>query len=447
MNLDTEEPVSRRLSQIVKNQTCFDDANLKLENANKIIDSLKLELKENQLALSIMGEKLIDQIEKSAELQHSTESVQSEIENLTKSLFEEANSLVSTEAKKRHLHETREKSLELQLKELQIAHANDLDQLNQLKAVLSSIGSETSITAPVSINIEIDPVALANFKDFYSSCQSLPIPKLFSTTLFLKNAYIDDLEPTLRFPNKQFIKKIIENIQNNTIIIQEMNSQQVNSHLLNTIQPKEKESTYLSQIAYNFQKFSTGLSPNPLLSSCSLCTLTIDPIHHFKLDSIQSLYPICKSCRKRLVLVCEFYSIVRNIVNGLYIKRNILDVWWEFVEIKAKMFWARSGTDHESMFRRPRVKEEVKVKEVDSKSDGGDIGSERLSELPADSSLPNLYLGADQDGGFNDVYVAAGIDDGQVVERDSPELDTSERQENVLVRRMSLVEDVVELKD
>lgn len=68
-----------------------------------------------------MGEKLVDEIEKRAELQHSHETVKEELETLTKTLFEEANQMVSTEAKKRHHHETREKSLEQQLKELEVS--------------------------------------------------------------------------------------------------------------------------------------------------------------------------------------------------------------------------------------------------------------------------------------------------------------------------------------
>lgn len=95
-----------------------------LQDRNQLLEqelaAKKIELTNTQRDMQIMGEKLVDEIEKRAELQHSTETVQDELETLTKTLFEEANLLVSSEAKKRHHHETREKSLEQQLAELKV---------------------------------------------------------------------------------------------------------------------------------------------------------------------------------------------------------------------------------------------------------------------------------------------------------------------------------------
>ena len=85
------------------------------------------ELNSTQKDLQIMGEKLVDEIEKRAEFQHAKETVQDELEDLTRTLFEEANSLVSNEARLRQHHETREKTLEQELIDFKVVFNNILE--------------------------------------------------------------------------------------------------------------------------------------------------------------------------------------------------------------------------------------------------------------------------------------------------------------------------------
>lgn len=68
-----------------------------------------------------MGDKLVDEIEKRAELQHSNETIQEELSELTQSLFEQANSMVSTANKDSYNSQTREKALEEELQELKVS--------------------------------------------------------------------------------------------------------------------------------------------------------------------------------------------------------------------------------------------------------------------------------------------------------------------------------------
>jgi hypothetical protein len=44
-----------------------------------------------------------------------------------------------------------------------------------------------------------------------------------------------------------------------------------------------------------------------------------------------------------VIAVCEFYAAIRNIQSGLYAKRQIEQVWWDFIESRSRMFYARSG--------------------------------------------------------------------------------------------------------
>ena len=67
-----------------------------LQNAGVIIPRLtrNAEIENMKRDLASMSEKLVDEIDKRAELQAAKDSLQEELEELTKSLFEEANSMV-----------------------------------------------------------------------------------------------------------------------------------------------------------------------------------------------------------------------------------------------------------------------------------------------------------------------------------------------------------------
>ena len=77
----------------------------KFAQLEKEFENKSQELFDTQRDMEILGEKLTDAIEQRAELQHSKEVVQDELEELTRSLFEEANSMVANEARQRHEHQ------------------------------------------------------------------------------------------------------------------------------------------------------------------------------------------------------------------------------------------------------------------------------------------------------------------------------------------------------
>ncbi|KXS20149.1 hypothetical protein M427DRAFT_403224 [Gonapodya prolifera JEL478] len=91
------------------------------------------ELKATQRDLQIMGEKLIDEIEKRAELQHSKESVQEELEQLTTQLFEEANGLVAAEKRQRAHAERQHRHLEDELRSTRNRLELETAQLEELR--------------------------------------------------------------------------------------------------------------------------------------------------------------------------------------------------------------------------------------------------------------------------------------------------------------------------
>ncbi|KAI9197082.1 uncharacterized protein BJ171DRAFT_241885 [Polychytrium aggregatum] len=237
-------------------RTQLEQATAKLEEKDEELESTK-----NDLAR--MSEKLVEEIEKRAELQHSKDAVQDELEELTKTLFEEANDLVATEARKRHYHETREKALERQLEETKSQLQLEQMQLQELKekyeksqalyeysntlnshamlqrrssltplspAAVSATRDRNSMTmisnsldSEQSLADIVDPNLLAEFKEFLVSAPTLKLNKL-AALLFMRNALEDDVSPCLRFGGnpRTSTRKLVDSIMSNSCFIEEM---------------------------------------------------------------------------------------------------------------------------------------------------------------------------------------------------------------------------------
>jgi hypothetical protein len=101
-----------------------------LQSANQKITFLQ---SENELLTS----KLSEQISQRSKLQYSKEEMARELEELSKSLFEEANNLVAKEAKERHELQLKLQKVNNQLEELKEQHSIESAQLKELKARLS----------------------------------------------------------------------------------------------------------------------------------------------------------------------------------------------------------------------------------------------------------------------------------------------------------------------
>ncbi|KAJ3040950.1 hypothetical protein HDV00_010161 [Rhizophlyctis rosea] len=233
--------------------------------------------------MDIMNQKLIDEIELRGELQAGKDALQDELEELTKTLFEEANTMVAEEARRRHQHEKKEKSLEtllaetqaqlqmeqMQLQELRVKMAELQMDNDQMAASLgipveedggggggfgeeggdvgdeedvpgtpvtqaSGVSAGTSVTGPSSATAttttddSIDPLAFAEFDDFVSQAANVK-PNKLNSLQFLKNVLEDDVTPCLRFGGnpRTSTKKLVEAIMANRCFVEEMTAVQI----------------------------------------------------------------------------------------------------------------------------------------------------------------------------------------------------------------------------
>ncbi|KAI8811717.1 hypothetical protein BJ742DRAFT_662248, partial [Cladochytrium replicatum] len=252
---DLEKSRQKLLSSSKReDETTFEMSRLRgrVDELEEEVSRRRRELENTQRDLQSMGEKLVDEIERRAELQASKEAVQDELEELTKSLFEEANNLVATEARARDAHERREKSLEQQLEDTKHQLALERAQLKELRTRLEeqrhaedNDASTFDLSKRESISLEamsggdpvealllslqdsIDPLLLSGFESFLQLAQTAKLSKIHSIP-FMKNALEDDVEPCLRFGGnpRSSTTKLIDSIVRNMCFVDELSPAQ-----------------------------------------------------------------------------------------------------------------------------------------------------------------------------------------------------------------------------
>ncbi|KAJ3277114.1 rab guanine nucleotide exchange factor S2 [Terramyces sp. JEL0728] len=352
----------------------------KIASLEDDIDSKNDEILKLKKEMEIMGEKLLEEISTRKELQTSKDAVQDELEELTKSLFEEANNLVANEARERHgaqvlqqqtakqLAETRLylqteqaelRQLRVKINQLETLHEQLLQEKVQQKPTIHPVTVSTSEDTTTPIDELIDPQLFGHFKEMFEQGANMKATK-FRDLIFMRNALEDDVTPCLRFGGnpRTSTKKFIDAIVLNHCFIEEMTPEQITE--LEQRDEKNKKASQLSlekepptpsTSLFNktmLERLSNALSttPTPLeFGGCSTCGREEKYQYWFKITDVQedSWYPICLNCKDRLLAVCDFYRLIRNIRQGLYSTKQPEQVYLEILNIKRKMFFTRIG--------------------------------------------------------------------------------------------------------
>lgn len=305
--------------------------------------------------------------------------VENELEELSQKLFEEANGMVATEKRAKHLLEIQYQHLkqelqhcrhqmeveEMQLKELKLK-MGDMEEQHKREHRLSTNGScisaasdeEDSQNKRASRDIAglfnhqdesageedpTDPLILNEFKEFVESGESVPIRKIHGTP-YMKNSLTEDIEPCLRFgPNSRLsAKKLYEAILLNTCFIEEAPYGFAQEQAKRPYDVPLRISAAKNMI---WERLSTPTTAP--FSGCQACgrNTKSDLPYRFRISMLDDWACIDRYCRDRLVSVCEFYLFIRNIRQGYYNGRTIPDLYQESIRLKLQMFYARYNED------------------------------------------------------------------------------------------------------
>lgn len=131
-------------------------------------------------------------------------------------------------------------------------------------------------------------------------------PSLELSTAFLNRMYVEDIGPCLNFSNVALAEKVKSCVASNSL----------------TIEPIPGDSSYPRRCR--------------LTENHKLCNYKI------KLGENSDWYSISQLCRNRIAAVCDFYTYIRYIYQGL-VKSEDKEAFYEIVRLRKKMALSRLG--------------------------------------------------------------------------------------------------------
>ncbi|KAG2209786.1 hypothetical protein INT47_001934 [Mucor saturninus] len=342
-----------------------------------VIQKQSQEIQELRHEIIHLNQKYIDQIDRIQIAEKAQFQVESELEDLSLRLFEQANKMVAEEKKARYVAEKKLMQMERELSTVHQELSDERAQLNELRRRFEEDGeqqnyyhpsdmSNTDTVPPVvlcvspspmsmidSTNVFLDDAWLGLFKDFLTLAPKTSMEAIHRLP-FLKQCLELDIEPCLRFGNttrsRLSIKKVLDAVMREPCLIESDTPKKRHSHdhlSTNTTTATMKQTVRRSSFAFGSFKFrsTTGEEEEHMCYACGT-TMHLD-LFRFRLKEQDSeSYLIDRACRDRLVAVCDFYVFIRHVRSGLQSQRTIQSLFQECIWLKLCMFWARSGVHH-----------------------------------------------------------------------------------------------------
>ncbi|KAK2859107.1 hypothetical protein Q5P01_003727 [Channa striata] len=242
-----------------------------------------------------------------------------ELEELTASLFQEAHKMVR-EANVKQANA--EKQLKEALGKIDVLQA-EVQALKTL--VLSSLplpwvnsprqeeAPDPSATQPIVRECrEVDSQLFSDFKTWKEE------PTLDRSCCFLERIYREDIYPCLTFSKSELGSAILEAVEQNTLSVEPV-----------------------------------GFQPLPVVKAsavecggpkkCALSGQTKTCKHRIKFGDSSNYYYVSPYCRYRITAVCNFFTYIRYIHQGLVKQQDVEQMFWEVMQLRREMSFAKLG--------------------------------------------------------------------------------------------------------
>lgn len=358
-----------------------------LDGTTHAFDALQIDMEQ-------LNDKYVDEIDRAAEMQYSKDMVENQLEDLSQRLFEEANGMVANEKREKHNLKVTLKHLGNQLEETSDRLAAEQMQLEELRLKMEAMksleynhdkpnrnsgtisidensnNSSDSNSKQISNGLtdeleglgstglaglsqddqqvadkvawpDMDTMLLDEFVDFVNLRSSVPLKKLH-TIPFMKYCQLEDVEPCLRFGGNSRLsaRKMNEAIVMNTCFIEDTPYGFAEEQAKRPVDMPLKISAGKTMI---WERFSSSGQAG-VFAGCQACGRTNDAAslpYRVRISYFDDWACIDRYCRDRLVAVCEFYVFVRNVRQGYYSTRTIIDLYQEAMRLRLQMFYAR----------------------------------------------------------------------------------------------------------
>ncbi|XP_002733026.1 guanine nucleotide exchange factor for Rab-3A-like [Saccoglossus kowalevskii] len=284
------------------------------------IDKLQVELRKAQEALQLKDEQV-------AKLSGIQTEMDRELEELTACLFQEAHGMVreanikqATSEKALKEAQTKIDVLQAEVSALKSLVITSTPSMHYRKSKLgflrhgnhtpnpsfspshqkaSSVGGLTPIQVPAEQK-EIDPMLYQEFIAFKRATHADN-----HESVFIKRVLQEDIEPCLHFANAELCSALLNCIEKNILCIEPIMT-----------------SSYPKKCA--------------LTGTQKVCK------YRFRLGETDKWYNISAACRDRITAVCDFYTYLRYIKQGL-VKADEKDMYWEVIRLRSDMSLVKLG--------------------------------------------------------------------------------------------------------
>ncbi|XP_051548675.1 guanine nucleotide exchange factor for Rab-3A-like isoform X2 [Myxocyprinus asiaticus] len=282
--------------------------------------------------------------EECVRLSHIRNQLEQELEELTASLFEEAHKMVREANVKQAAAEKQLKEAQGKIDVLQ-AEVSALKTLvltstpsspnRQLHPQLLSPGSSRASSRPgghtrnksASGALQLQPEATVSdletkledkeldsvlFAEFLSWKES---PSVDRSSAFISRVYREDIGPCLSFTCSELSQSVQCAVENNSL----------------TIEP-------VAMTTLPMVKAIECGGPN----KCALSGVSRPCRHRIKLGDKENYYYISPSSRARITAVCNFFTYIRYIQQGL-VRQEVQQMFWEVMRLRKEMSVAKLG--------------------------------------------------------------------------------------------------------
>ncbi|XP_033012758.1 guanine nucleotide exchange factor for Rab-3A isoform X11 [Lacerta agilis] len=158
---------------------------------------------------------------------------------------------------------------------------------------------------------KVDSILFAEFQAWKES------PTLDKSSSFLERIYQEDVGPCLDFTKHELSELIQAAVEQNTLTIEPVATQ-----------------------ALPVVKVSAIECGGP--KKCALSGLSRACRHRIKLGDSGNYYYISPSCRARITAVCNFFTYIRYIQQGL-VRQDVELMYWEIMRLRKEMSIAKLG--------------------------------------------------------------------------------------------------------
>uniref|UniRef100_A0A673UZ88 RAB3A interacting protein n=1 Tax=Suricata suricatta TaxID=37032 RepID=A0A673UZ88_SURSU len=143
-------------------------------------------------------------------------------------------------------------------------------------------------------------------------------PTMDRSCPFLDKIYREDIFPCLTFSKSELASAVLEAVENNTLSIEPVGLQPI-----------------------RFVKASAVECGAP--KKCALTGQSKSCKHRIKLGDSSNYYYISPFCRYRITSVCNFFTYIRYIQQGLVKQQDVDQMFWEVMQLRKEMSLAKLG--------------------------------------------------------------------------------------------------------